>query len=192
MRKLMILVGALLARPPGAVSLSDPRPSATPRLPTPSKSASCSTSADWATSRSTTALTAAHGSPRQKLGATIRLIEPGEAHRPRGRPARARRRAHGPGDRRRLHLHRRHHAARPRISRTSDFADVDYALSTDASGTRHPAAGEPRGAQVPGGGRLVPRRRTSPRWWATRREWASSAAWTSRSSTSSKPATAPA
>ena len=51
----------------------------------------------------------------KELGARVRLIEPGEGTRSRGRPATARRRGHGPRHRRRLHLHRRPHAARQGI-----------------------------------------------------------------------------
>ncbi len=51
----------------------------------------------------------------QELGAHDPAHRARRGHRPRGRPAPARRRAHGPRDRRRVHLHRRHHAARQGI-----------------------------------------------------------------------------
>jgi hypothetical protein len=40
-----------------------------------------------------------------------------------------------------------------------NFAGVDYAVATDDKGQRHPAAAQPRRAQVPRGAGLVPRRR---------------------------------
>ena len=127
----------------------------------------------------------------QKLGATIRLIEPGEGDRPRGRPPRARRRAHGSRDRRRLHLHRRHHAARQGVPerRTSPTSTTRSPRTRRA---RHPAA---RRTSRRSSSRKKKARSSSARsrrWSGTRRRSASWAGWTCRSSRSSRPATRPA
>ena len=123
-----------------------------------STSASCSTSAAAATSRSTTAPTSAPSAPRRSSAPDVRFIEPGEGS---DREAGLRLLAAegmdlviGVGfiftdDLTQLAKEYPNTQVRRRRLRARDRHD----------GQCHSAAAEPRRAQVPRGGRLVPRRR---------------------------------
>ena len=196
-----VLSGRASGRPPpprprqfGAPRLAAGPVTCTPAPPLRRKgrcgSASCSTSAAAATSRSTTAPIAGSSAPRRELGVETRYIEPGDGSRPRERAPPARRRAASISS-----------SASASSSPTTScaaaarFPGVQLRLHRLRVARRGTAVVPPPnlvGAHVPRGGGLVPRRRAGGAGVQDARASASSAAWTSRSSTSSRPATAPA
>ena len=122
-------------------------------------SGSSSTSADAATSRSTTVPTPARTARSRSSIRTSASSSPAKG--PTAKQASGLLAAEGDGSRhrRRLHLHRRHHEARKGISRRCVRWRRLRAVGR-RQGQCHPAARQSRGAQVSRRRRLIPRRRT--------------------------------